>query len=73
MKLPESAPIVTGGEAALRTTAEIAAQLKVTQETLANWRAKGQGPGYLRVGGQIRYEQRDVASWLNSRRGGQHD
>lgn len=73
MKLPESAAVVSGGDPLLKTPAEIAAQLKVTQETLANWRTKGQGPDYLRVGGQIRYEQRDVASWLNSRKGGQHD
>lgn len=57
----------------LQTPAELAAQLRVTQETLANWRVKQAGPRFLRVGGQIRYRLRDVDTWLNAQQEPDHD
>ena len=55
-----------GASPDLQTTAELAVQLRVTRETLANWRVKQAGPRFLRVGGQIRYRLRDVNTWLNA-------
>lgn len=57
----------------LNTPAELAAQLRVTQETLANWRIKQVGPRFLRIGGQIRYRTRDVDTWLNDHQEPRHD
>lgn len=57
----------------LNTPAELAAQLRVTQETLANWRIKKAGPRFLRIGGQIRYRLHDVNTWLDAHREPGHD
>ena len=44
---------------------EAADRLGVRPSTLANWRWKGGGPRYLRVGGRIRYRLCDLADWLD--------
>jgi len=38
----------------------LAAALGISEHTLANWRAAGQGPPYARVGDVIRYRDTDV-------------
>ena len=70
-KLPQQGA-VSGALLKLNTPAELADQLRVTQETLANWRAKQAGPRFLRVGGQIRYRLRDVDAWLNAQQEPRH-
>jgi hypothetical protein len=35
--------------------------------TLADWRTKGIGPAYFRVGRLIRYRQADLDAWLETR------
>jgi hypothetical protein len=32
--------------------------------TLANWRTKGEGPPYVRVGGMVRYPYKWLRTWL---------
>lgn len=44
---------------------EVAARLGVTVTTLANWRWKGGGPAYLKVGGRVRYRIGELAAWLD--------
>ena len=39
-----------------------------TPGTLANWRTKGQGPAYIKVGGSIRYRMEDLERWLSQQR-----
>ena len=39
----------------------------VTPKTLANWRCKGVGPVFCKVGHHIRYRPEDVNAFLNSR------
>jgi len=34
---------------------QVARILGVTYQTLANWRSKGMGPRYVKIGGQVRY------------------
>lgn len=50
--------------------AELAVQLSVSIETLAQWRWLNQGPPFIRIGhGQrklIRYPDTGVAAWLGS-------
>ena len=51
----------------LLTPAEVAALLRVSPWTLANWRRKARmaGPPYLEVEGLIRYRREDVVGWLD--------
>ncbi|WP_331297222.1 hypothetical protein [Methylobacterium hispanicum] len=36
--------------------------------TLANWRVKGKGPRFVKVGGRVRYPIADVEKWEEKRR-----
>jgi hypothetical protein len=50
------------------TPAETASLLKVTPQTLANWRYKKTGPHFTKLspgrGGRIRYRRREIEQWL---------
>ncbi len=52
----------------LMTPDDVAALLKVNAGTLANWRVKGIGPRWTRVGakdrGKIRYRHEDVQAYI---------
>ena len=39
---------------------QLARRWGVTPKTLQNWRCKGRGPPYLKIGGHIIYRQADV-------------
>jgi hypothetical protein len=41
--------------------------LDLTVGSLANWRHKGIGPKFIRVGGRIKYRREDLASWIEQR------
>ncbi|MBS0462985.1 MAG: helix-turn-helix domain-containing protein [Proteobacteria bacterium] len=44
---------------------ELAALLSVSTKTLANWRGKGEGPRFVKVGKRcVRYRQSDVAAFI---------
>ena len=45
---------------------EAAERLGVERSTLDNWRWKGGGPRYLKVGGRVRYRLADLADWLDA-------
>ena len=47
----------TGGAAEL---------IGVTAETLRNWRYRGDGPVFLKVGRRVRYRLSDIADYLDS-------
>lgn len=51
----------------LLTAVEAAKVLGITPGTLANWRAYGTGPKYVKVGGRVRYHVADVKAYLESR------
>ena len=38
----------------------------LTAKTLANARWRGDGPGFLKLGGLVRYQVRDLAAYLES-------
>lgn len=46
------------------TPDELAKRLGLRTDTLAQWRVKGQGPGYLKIGKEIRYVASAVEAWL---------
>lgn len=53
---PAAAGAFLGGDQPISTT------------TLAEWRVRGVGPAYIKVGRLIRYQRTDLLSWLASRR-----
>jgi excisionase family DNA binding protein len=48
----------------LLSPSELSRYLGVPLGTLANWRYKGRGPAFLRVGRHVRYRAEDVATWV---------
>lgn len=53
-------------ESELLTAAELAAKLHKTAAALAQWRYKGTGPKFIKLGGGIRYRASDVEAWLDA-------
>lgn len=49
------------------TPTELAERLAVSRGTLANWRVRGSGPPFIRVGRRIRYRREAVDEWLARR------
>ena len=56
--------------AAKATPAEVAAHLRKTEGTLANWRSQGKGPRWTKPGGSILYDWADVYAWEQSQPSG---
>jgi predicted DNA-binding transcriptional regulator AlpA len=59
----------------LKSPVELAEALNIKAATLAEWRAKGLGPAFHKIGRSVRYAQHDIEAWLqkNRRTGtGQH-
>ncbi|MDP3949505.1 AlpA family transcriptional regulator [Microbacterium sp.] len=50
--------------ASLISPASLADALGTTERTLSEWRIRGYGPSYLRVGRTVRYRPEAVDSWL---------
>lgn len=46
------------------TTDELAAELKVSPETIRDWRKKRSGPQGVKIGQAVRYSRRSVAEWI---------
>lgn len=52
----------------LATPVDLSTYLKdVPEKTLAEWRSKGVGPRYLKVGRYVRYRWADIRAWEESR------
>jgi uncharacterized Zn finger protein len=47
-------------------TDDLAEFLKLPPKTLREWRYKGTGPDYVRVGKHVRYHPADVLEWLEN-------
>jgi predicted DNA-binding transcriptional regulator AlpA len=54
----------------LASTADVAEVLGVPEKTLVEWRSRGIGPAYLKVGKYVRYRWSEVNSWLTTREAG---
>ncbi|MCE7006723.1 helix-turn-helix domain-containing protein [Kibdelosporangium philippinense] len=48
----------------LWTSADLATFLQVSEATLKDWRHKGTGPAYKRMGKHVRYVRTAVEAWL---------
>jgi hypothetical protein len=45
-----------------------AAEIGIKPGTLANWRCRGRGPVYFKVGHQVLYRPADVDDWIVAQR-----
>ena len=56
----------------LLTDIEAAEILELSVSTLRRWRCEGRGhgPAWLKMGGNVRYDLRDLEAWLNECRTG---
>ncbi|MGH9491476.1 MAG: helix-turn-helix transcriptional regulator [Terriglobales bacterium] len=52
----------------LLTPSEVAKLLRLPVATLAQWRYRGQGPPFLRLGRVVRYDAADVAKFVQARK-----
>ena len=51
----------------LASTADVAGVLGIPEKTLVEWRSRGLGPDYLKVGKYVRYRWSAVNAWLDGR------
>lgn len=51
----------------LATGAQVAELFGVPEKTLTEWRCRGIGPKYLKIGRYVRYRWPDVDAWLSTR------
>jgi predicted DNA-binding transcriptional regulator AlpA len=51
----------------LLTEQDLAAELKMKPPSLADWRHRGKGPTYIKLGQLVRYRRSDVEDWLEAR------
>lgn len=47
------------------TPRQVADELGIAEQTLANWRSAGTGPRFVKVGVLVRYRRSDVEAWLD--------
>jgi predicted DNA-binding transcriptional regulator AlpA len=52
------------------TEIEAAPLIGVAVGTLQNWRVRGEGPKFIRVGRLVRYDPADLEAWKAARRVG---
>lgn len=52
---------------------EVAEFLRIPEATLAQWRSRGTGPRWRRVGRHVRYRWSDVEAWYDGQPGGGDD
>lgn len=50
----------------LLTEADLMSALSVSQATLQEWRMKGLGPDFAKLGKQVFYREIDVNAWINN-------
>ncbi|MCC7261583.1 MAG: helix-turn-helix domain-containing protein [Candidatus Latescibacteria bacterium] len=48
----------------LLTTREAARRLGLAAGTLQNWRIRGEGPAFVRLGKAVRYDEHDLARFI---------
>ena len=54
-------------DATLIDERQLCADLGISYVTATKWRARAEGPPFIKVGRLVRYRRRDVEAWLASR------
>lgn len=49
------------------TPDQVAERYQVSEATLKEWRYKGTGPAYVRLGRHVRYPAKDIEEWERQR------
>ena len=66
-KIPAPPPAAPAPQQAeYLTTKQTAKLLAVGQSTLELWRARGDGPAFVKIGTAIRYSRADLDAWIAS-------
>jgi excisionase family DNA binding protein len=52
----------------LMSPSDLARYLQVPIETIRKWRSTGVAPAGMKVGRHLRFDRRDVETWLDARR-----
>jgi excisionase family DNA binding protein len=65
--LSEGSPVAVSSRPLL-TIEDVAARLAVSVGCVRAWRIKGEGPPAIRVGNSLRWAEKDLEAWLDSRR-----
>ena len=52
----------------LLTEKEVAGLICITPRALQNWRLRGGGPEYIKIGRSVRYQRGDVMRYIDERR-----
>jgi predicted DNA-binding transcriptional regulator AlpA len=60
-------PPPSGDPDQVLTPEETASVLRCALSSLARWRWNGEGPRFIKVGGNVRYRRRDLREWMDSR------
>lgn len=50
----------------LLTEIDLAVELQMRPQSLADWRHRGKGPAYVKLGQLVRYRRSDVDRWLDA-------
>lgn len=54
-------------ESPLMATSEAASYLQIAERTLHNWRYRGSGPKFCRIGSRPLYRKQDLDEWISLR------
>lgn len=46
---------------------QVCAVLKIARSTIQQWRQRGEGPPYVKLGFRVRYRRADLDAWLAAR------
>lgn len=52
----------------MRDTKSAAEKMQLRPKTLENWRSRGFGPAFLKLGARVVYDDADLDAWIASRR-----
>lgn len=70
MGVKAAKPSANARPEALATGAEVAELFGIPEKTLTEWRCRGIGPEYLKIGRYVRYRWSAVNAWLATREAG---
>jgi hypothetical protein len=62
-----SDPLIFNDPDYLMTEGQTAELTNVAVKTLRNWRVRGDGPKFAKLGALVRYRRRDVVAWVEQR------
>lgn len=65
LPLPEQPnAVVLRGIIGVITPGELAAAIRLSEQTLATWRSAKEGPSYVKLGKGIFYRMEDIQAWV---------